>query len=301
MEDRLQTLIAALLFLAVTSGTLCAADKLSIQKAVAPGQVEIFFDAVSTNEYRILRGNTLTNFSIHETIVGASGRVGRTFPSTGATALFALQRIGPTPPLDGFGGLTGNAFVLDDELTNSASSFFGNILDFAGDPFDVGTDDARLTPGGRSILAAGASGGSSLLSEVFAFEVLARSEGAALVKTEAEILYQNLSGKKADFLVNIDGVKIGVTVTRAVTFPLEGSYTVAMAETLLNRKLADILAANANVQSADSWSKQILSIIAYSPDYIEVLRTAWGNVGANVKANTILLVTGTNGSDSFLY
>lgn len=293
--------VVVLLWLAMTPGALCAAEKLFIQKTAAPGQVEIFFDAVATNAYRICRGETVTNITVMETIGGVSGRIARTFSVAGASGLFALERLGPTPPLDGFGRLTGNAFVLDEELTNAAPQFFSNVLDFAEDPFDVGTDDAQLTPGGQSILAAGGAGGSSLLSEVFAFEVLARSEGAALVKTDAEILYQNLSGKKADFLVSIAGIKIGVTVTRAVTFPPETPYTVAMAETLLNRKLADILAASANVQPADAWSKQILSIIAASPDFTSALRTAWENLDASVKADTILLVTGTNGDDSFLY
>jgi hypothetical protein len=263
--------------------------------------VEVFFDAVSTNEYRIRRGDAVTNFWFFETIVGASGRVAWEFPANGIMGLFALERIGPTPPLDGFGALTGNAFVLDTELTNSVSSFFDNTLDFGGDPFDPGVDNPRLTTGGQSILAAGEFSGSALLSEVFAFEVLARAEGASLVKTEQEILYKDVSGKKADFLVEIDGVRIGVTVARAVTFPLDNPYPVATAEALLNSKLANIQASSANVQAADAWAKQILSIIASRPDYIEVLRTAWESVPAGVKANTILYVTGTSGDDGFLY
>jgi hypothetical protein len=52
------------------------------------------------------------------------------------------------------------------------------------------------------------------VSEVFAFEWLARCEAATLIKTETEIVY-DVVGKKADILVEIDERKVGVSASPA--------------------------------------------------------------------------------------
>ena len=73
------------------------------------------------------------------------------------------------------------------------------------------------------------AGGSSEISEAFALETLVRCEGGDLVATEAEIEYEPMESSKTDFLIDIGGVRIGVSVVRAFTFPLGSAYTLEQA------------------------------------------------------------------------
>ena len=158
-----------------------------------------------------------------------------------------------------------------------------------------------MTEGGQEILADGNLGGSSEASEIFAYEMLSRCENASLLKTESEISYVDPMGKKTDLLLQIDGIRIGVSVTRAMVFPPADAYPVTNATDLLSRKLDGVRSASANVHPDDRWQKQILSILAYGPDFAASLREAWDELDAETKADTIVYVTVTNGDDAFIY
>lgn len=203
-------------------------------------------------------------------------------------------------PLAGFGALSGACGVLAAEVSSASPSFFVNTLDFGTDPYDD-VDEVLLTDGGREILADGNAGGSSLLSEVFAYEVLARCEGAALLKTELEVEYTDPQGKLTDLTVEIAGERVGVSVTRAVTFPRDQPYALGDAIELLEKKLSGILASSANVAPNDRWRKQILSVIAYAPAHAVVLEEALSQVDPALQDDTILYVTVSEGDDEFLY
>lgn len=207
---------------------------------------------------------------------------------------------GSEVPLSGFGEITGECGFLDTELTDEGAHYFKNKIDFATDPYDQ-SDYIYLTDGGKAIYDEGNLGGSSIYSEVFAYEVLNRCEFALLLKTESVIDYQNGGGKKTDFLVNIDDYKVGVSVTRALKYPFDAEYTVSDAESLLNDKLSDILLSSANVAASDSWEKQILHVIAYSDQHAQSLATAYSLLDSAVKADTVVIVTVSDGDDGFLY
>lgn len=203
---------------------------------------------------------------------------------------------GPGP----VGTLSGACGELDEDELLSASPFlFENAIDFPMG-FDEDADEARLSEGGREILRDGNAGGSSLYSELFAFEVLHRCEGAALLATETEIRY-DVEGTITDLLVEIDAHRVGVSVVRAIAFPFEDPYTVEQARTILESKLSDILESSANVSDEDRWVKQILSVIAYGPMHAESIAAAWATIDASIRADTILVVTVTNGDDAFIY
>jgi hypothetical protein len=209
----------------------------------------------------------------------------------------ALDASGPLP---GFGAISGLCGVLDDELTAAAPAFFANHIDFGTDGYDDADYDL-LTSGGQEIFDDGNAGGSSLESEVFAFEVLNRCEGAVLLKTETEVLYMNPMGKLTDLLVEIDGLKIGVSVTRAVAFPFDQPYPVERAKMLLDDKLQGVLDSTANVTPADAWTKQILYILAYGEQHAMALETALAEVDPALLADTIVMVTVSDGDDAFIY
>lgn len=208
---------------------------------------------------------------------------------------------GSVLPLQGFGQISGECDVLDTELSDASPHFFVSNLNFADDPFDIPEDVPHLTDGGQEILADGNLGGSSEASEIFAYEMLARCENAALLKSENEIQYLNAMGKKTDLLVSVDGVLIGVSVTRAMVFPPADTYPLSNASDLLTRKLDGVRAASENVHPDDRWQKQILSVLAYGPDFAESLRQAWNDLDAETKADTIVYVTVTDGDDGFIY
>ncbi len=200
----------------------------------------------------------------------------------------------------GFGVITGECGVLDDELSAAGPSFVANRIDFGPDPFDDPDDLPHLTEGGREVIADGNAGGSSLYSEAFAYEVLARCEGAELLLTETEITY-DAEGPITDLVIAVDDARIGVSVTRAVGWPRDDPYTPEQARALLDDKLADVLVSSANVSPDHAWEKQILHVIAYGEQHVESLRSAFAEVEPDVAANTIVIVTESLGDDGFLY
>ena len=209
---------------------------------------------------------------------------------------------GVETPLPGFGDISGECGVLDAELFAPTSSAFVNRIDFGDDPFDDPEDVGLLTSGGRAILAAGNAGGSSIESEVFSFEVLARCELATLLATETEVDYRaGWAGSITDLLVEIDGTRIGVSVTRAVGFPRDDPYTVAQAEELLRDKLAGVLESSEGVATSDAWAKQILHVIAYGEEHVVSLLAAFDGIDPTIKAATVLWITESAGDDAFLY
>ena len=201
----------------------------------------------------------------------------------------------------GFGTLSGMCGVLNDPelMAASAPLVVRDTLAFERAYHDP-ADRPLLTAGGQRLAATPNAGGSSGLSEIFAYEQLERCERATLLKTETEITYATM-GKITDMLVEIDGHKIGVSVTRAVAFPFGTPYSVAEARTLLMRKLEDIQASSANVAAADKWDKQILSYLAFDAAAGDAVAAAWAEIAPATRADTIVLVTVTDGDDQFIY
>ena len=201
-------------------------------------------------------------------------------------------------PLAGFGALSGDCAGLIDgeELLADAPFWFSNALDLgASEPTP---DD--LSEEGQRIYETENLGGSSVWSEVLAFEVLRRCDLAMLLKTESEIVYVEES-KKTDFLVQLDGAKVGVSVTRAFHYPPTEPYTVEDAQSLLEKKLGDIPLASAAVGAEDAWEKQILHVIAYDHDHVETLRSVWDGLDAGLRGDTVVVITVTDGDDAFVY
>lgn len=212
----------------------------------------------------------------------------------------------PTPdaaidaPVGPFGTYSGMCGVLNDpELTGATPLLVRDTLTFARAYVDP-TDRPLLTPGGRRLAETPNAGGSSGLSEVFAFEQLAHCEMGGLLKTETEIVYDT-AGKITDILVEVDGHKIGVSVTRAVAYPFGSTYSLTTASELITRKLQDIQASTANVSAQDRWEKQILSFLAWDDAAADTLGEAWAMTDVATKADTIVVVTVTHGDDLFIY
>ena len=203
----------------------------------------------------------------------------------------------------GIGQLSGACQVLGQmEVLAPTPLFLTNTLDFGEMPFSD-SDKDRLTPGGRVLLETENAGGSSELSEVFSFEVLARCEEATLLKTETMVDYDpKKPGPITDILVKVEGFNVGVSVVRAFIFMDDsGAFPEEEATRILVKKLDAILASSARVVGEDTWVKQILHIISADPQYVPVFEETWRGLPAETKADTIVLMTSTDGADLFLY
>ena len=131
--------------------------------------------------------------------------------------------------------------------------------------------------------------------------ILARCEGAGLLKTEGEIVYLDDGGKKTDLLVEIDEQRVGVSVTRAYHYPPDEPYTLEEGLSLLEDKLADVLLSAANVDPADAWSRSMLHVIAYDSVAADAIEAAHGKLSTDVRDSTLLVVTVTDGNDEIVY
>lgn len=287
------------------SGSDAADGQGETDGSASPGDVEEDSAAADTStETDAGSGDTVEDTAEADTADGSGSGDTSTEDTTAETDTTADAEADgsgvPLLPLAGFGTITGACGVLVDELLSPDPSVIVNAIDFGTDPWDNPADLTLLTIGGQEMVADGNAGGSSLESEIFSLEVLTRCEGAVLVKTETEVVY-DLSGSITDILVEIDGMKVGVSVTRAVGFPRDAVYTEATASALLSRKLTDIQESTAHVSAGDRWVKQILHVIAYADQHVAAMQAAFAALDPSIKADTILWVTRSDGNDEFLY
>ena len=141
------------------------------------------------------------------------------------------------------------------------------------------------------------AGGSSLGSEVLAFEVLARAFGASLVKTETELVYNHPS-KMTDFAVTVFGEKIGVSVTRAFKWTRELSefpasppeLTGEEARHLLRKKLLGIESSSRNVVNM-RWRKQVLHVWSRSFRESVLFEREYEQLPIEIRGDSVLLIT----------
>jgi hypothetical protein len=205
-------------------------------------------------------------------------------------------------PLAGFGTISGACGVLDScDWGASAPLLFRNTVDFGLTAFDAGL----LSADGQEVISDGNLGGDSVESEAIAVDVAGRCELSALLKTEGEIVYLDVAGKKTDELLEIDGRKIGVSVTRALTFvtpdDLCGVPDPTAMEDLLVDKLSDLPLSAANADPVDAWERSALAILACDPAHGDAIEAAWATLDPAVKGDAIVLLTVTEGEDDFIY
>ena len=204
---------------------------------------------------------------------------------------------GDPGPAEGFGSITGDCGLVDAVMLSGGFSSVWNTIDFG----DTAYDASLLSEGGQEVIADGNAGGSSLESEAIAYDVLYRCEDAVLLATETEVDYIDDGGKKIDLLVEVDGLQVGVSVTRAYGYPPEDPYTVDQAVDLLSDKLEDLKTIEQNVEGDSFFDARALHVLAYTADHATSLQTAVGQLDQGTLGGALLVVTVTDGDDSFLY
>ncbi|MBT8495714.1 MAG: hypothetical protein KJO07_21880 [Deltaproteobacteria bacterium] len=201
-------------------------------------------------------------------------------------------------PAPSFGAISGECGPLAAELDSPQPSERRSRFQLPGLP---GADDvALLDDGTRTILDSENAGGSSRYSEAFAFELLSRCVDAELEATENQIEYDP-DGDKTDFLIVTEGERIGVSVARVMSFPLEAPYPEDSATPLLSKKLEGIIESSANVVPEQAWRKQILGLVAYGDDHADAVDAALAELPTELLADTVIWTIVTDGDDSFIY
>jgi hypothetical protein len=200
--------------------------------------------------------------------------------------------------------ISGTCGTLDDELLDELPYSVDNTSTFA-EGFSR-AEAMRLSAGAQTILAEGTAGGSSGYSEAFAFEVLHRCEGASLVASETMVLYTTPTPSAiADLVVDVRGVRVGVSVTRAVTVTgmcvRDGAYSMSAASTLLSRKVADLHEAATLVGPEHAWTKNLVFVYADTAEHARVVGLAWEALDPSLRADTILYVSVSEDMDAFVY
>ena len=198
------------------------------------------------------------------------------------------------------GTLRGTCGTIRAMLTSPMPSLVRDDLTFvAGERYER----ASLSPGGQRMFDTANAGGSSTESEVMSTEVLHFCEGASLLRTETEIHYQPPDDSGAntitDILVEIGGMRVGVSVTRAYR-PAPMTFTDADVRALLDTKLTGINRSSMRVLPKDRWVKQILHVFVISDAVADQVERAWNTLPAATRADTIVLVTVTHGG-GFIY
>lgn len=206
---------------------------------------------------------------------------------------------GAIDPVPGFGTIVGPCGRVPPEVDDVDPSFFVVRLDFEDDRYDL-SDLELLTEGAQRLLSEENAGGSSQVSEAFAYEVLERCEGAMrLVEIETGIRYEPSTSKKTD-LVAFFHENVGVSVTRAVSFPVDSPYPLSEAQRVVGDKLDSILESTANV-TFPGWDKQILVVMAWDEASADRVREAWHGFTPERRADTIVYVVITDGDDGPVY
>ena len=119
------------------------------------------------------------------------------------------------------------------------------------------------------------------------FEMLNRSFGANLYKTETEIPYWPIDGSITDYACKMFDSIVGVSVTRAMKY--NNIFEIEDAIKLLRKKLNGIN--NSSKRSLIKWNKQILHVWTLSQNNAELILRAWSIINTNLKSNTTLLLT----------
>lgn len=210
----------------------------------------------------------------------------------------------PRVPLPGYGALTGDCGVLTEAIWGSADPVaFRSALDLGATPWDP----TLLSADAQALVDIGTIGGSSIASEALSLDLLVRCELATLLKGEPQVSYDDEGGKKTDILVEIDDHKIGVSVTRAMSFtrgPPEspcGPVNETDLATLVERKVSELQLSFANASDDDAWERSMLYVIACDEAHAQATIDLFAGLDASVRADAILIVTSTQGEDAAIY
>ena len=121
------------------------------------------------------------------------------------------------------------------------------------------------------------AGGSSVISEVISMYYMNIRFGATYFIPEMSVKY-DLESKICDYIMTIDQIKVGVSVTRAVLYPFSRKINSIFATSLLRKKMFSLILAKRAVTDEHRFQRMIVHIWCQLQEDFEVLKNAYQTI-----------------------
>eukprot|EP00250_Pteridium_aquilinum_P008991 c18363_g1_i1 orf=2-1942(-) len=122
------------------------------------------------------------------------------------------------------------------------------------------------------------AGGTSTISESLSVEYFVRRFQAKDIVTEMEVEYCSFNWKKVDYICTLYGQRVGVSVTRAMSFPDPKDFSSQMAYRLLYKKLFGLVIARHGVSKRHSFSQCILHVWCETQQTASIMQREYNGV-----------------------
>eukprot|EP00246_Nothoceros_aenigmaticus_P013978 TRINITY_DN5113_c0_g1_i1.p1 TRINITY_DN5113_c0_g1~~TRINITY_DN5113_c0_g1_i1.p1 ORF type:complete len:735 (+),score=103.89 TRINITY_DN5113_c0_g1_i1:139-2343(+) len=144
------------------------------------------------------------------------------------------------------------------------------------------------------------AGGSSTISETLSVEYFVRRFQARDIVTEMEVEYSFMNMKKVDYVCTIFGQRVGVSVTRAMSYPDPKKFNEDTAMALLRKKLFGLVVARSGVTSRHSFSQCILHVWCETRNTAKILEEKYPEISTEMQVaeDVIMVLTVAEGSQA---
>lgn len=115
------------------------------------------------------------------------------------------------------------------------------------------------------------AGGKSVNSEAISANVLNHLYNITDITTEMEIQYRWYNYKRCDYICELYGQRVGVSVTRAMGYPDPSNFTPEHAWKLLNKKIDGLLIAREGVIDKYNFNKCVLHVWCENEDIADMI------------------------------
>ena len=146
----------------------------------------------------------------------------------------------------------------------------------------------------RSLTAVNA-GGKSVLSEMLSMQYFSQVYSAESILLEKEVEYW-VESKMVDYVCSVKGVRVGVSVTRAMSYPTPDKFNMEYARELLNKKLYGLIVSRNAVTAKHTFFKSVLHVWCQTTKIASYVKRAYeemdlNDYGLDVKGVVVLLLT----------
>ncbi|GAQ84958.1 hypothetical protein KFL_002140120 [Klebsormidium nitens] len=141
------------------------------------------------------------------------------------------------------------------------------------------------------------AGGQSTVSESLSVEYFVRSFGGTNVITEMEVGYCNPNWKKVDYIIDIFDTRMGVSVTRAMSYPNPSNFSEEDARRLLYKKLYGLVVAQQGVAASHTFMNSILHVWCETAHTASILQRVYPKVAMELDTSetTVVVLTVAEG------
>ena len=166
----------------------------------------------------------------------------------------------------------------DEFLLRKAMKGSTGVLTIIQDTFQRLRFQVTMGTEAQKILDEPNAGGSSMVSEALSAEYMARRFGATDVLTEMAIQYWVSNWKKIDYIATVYGHRVGISVTRAMGFPLPVDFTMEDARRLCQKKIFGLVVARAGISQAHSYDRSILHVWCQTEEISNMMYIAFNEI-----------------------